>query len=120
HRLQHVQRGAVADLTDDDAVGAHPQRVAHQVPYGHLPAPLDVGGPGLQPQHVVLVQLQLGRVLDGDDALVGRQVLGKHVQGGRLAGAGTAGDEHVEPATHAGGEEVGHRAGERAEPDEVV
>src|SRR5262249_30546301 len=65
HRLQHVQRGPIADLTDDDAVGPHPQRVAHEVPYGHLTPTLDVGRARLQPQHVLLVQLQFGRVLDG-------------------------------------------------------
>ena len=75
------------------------------------PRPSMFGRPGLQPQHVVLVQLQLGRVLDGDDALVGRQELGQHVERGGLAGAGTAGDEHVQPAAHTGGEEVGHRLG---------
>ena len=31
---------------------------------------LDVGRAGLQPEHVLLAQLQLGRVLDGDDPLV--------------------------------------------------
>ena len=84
------------------------------------PRPSMLGGPGLQPQHVLLVQLQLGRVLDGDDALVGRQELRQHVERRRLAGAGAAGDEHVEPAPHAGGEQVGHRPGQRAEGDQIV
>ena len=36
------------------------------------PAALDVRRPGLQAQHVLLVELQLGGVLDGHDPLVGR------------------------------------------------
>ena len=31
HRLQHVERLGAADLADDDPVGAHAQRVAHEV-----------------------------------------------------------------------------------------
>ena len=70
HRLEHVQRLAAADLADDDAVGAHAQRVAHQVADGDLAPALDVGRAALQPDDVRLVELQLGGVLDGDDALV--------------------------------------------------
>ena len=40
HRLQHVERLAAADLTDDDAVRPHPERVAHQVANRHLPLAL--------------------------------------------------------------------------------
>ena len=56
HRLQHVQRRGVADLTDDDAVGAHAQGVASPG-RGSSTAPLalDVGRAGLQPHDVVLV-----------------------------------------------------------------
>ena len=32
---------------------------------------LDIGGPGLQPDHVVLLELQLGGVLDRDHAVIG-------------------------------------------------
>ena len=51
HRLEHVERLAAADLADDDPVGAHAQRVAHQVADGDLALALDVrragsrGGP---------------------------------------------------------------------------
>ena len=31
HGLEHVERLGAADLADDDAVGPHAQRVAHQV-----------------------------------------------------------------------------------------
>ena len=69
HGLEHVQHFVAADLADHDAVGAHAQRVAHQVALRDLAPALDVGRAGLEPHHVRLLQLELGRVLDGDDAL---------------------------------------------------
>ena len=70
HGLEHVQRLGAADLADDDAVGPHAQGVANQVADGDLALSLDVGRPGLEPDHVLLVELQLDGILDGDDALV--------------------------------------------------
>ena len=72
HGLEHVEGLAATDLTDDDAVGTHTQRVAHQVADLDLALALDVGRAGFERQHVVLVELELLGVLDGDDALVGR------------------------------------------------
>jgi hypothetical protein len=80
HRLQHVQGLPAAALPDHDPVGAHPQRVAHQVADGDRAPALDVGRPGLQPDDVVLLQLQLDGVLDGDDALAVRDEGGQHVE----------------------------------------
>ena len=68
HGLQHVERLAAADLADDDPVGAHAQRVAHQVANGHLAPALDVGRPGFQRDDVRLGEPELGGVLDGDRA----------------------------------------------------
>ena len=47
-RLEHVERLAAADLADDDPVGAHAQRVAHQVADRDLAAALDVRRPRLE------------------------------------------------------------------------
>ena len=68
HRLQHVEGFGAAHLADDDAVRPHAQRVAHQVALVDLARALDVGRPRFQLDDVRLLQLQLGRVLDGDDA----------------------------------------------------
>jgi hypothetical protein len=57
---------------------------------------------------VPLLQLQLGGVLDGDDAFPVRDERGERVQHGRLAGAGAARDEAVELGLHAGGQERQH------------
>ena len=57
-------------LADDDAVGTHAQRVLDEVALRDLALALDVRRARLQRHDMLLLQLQLGRVLDGDDALV--------------------------------------------------
>ncbi len=100
HRRQHVQRLGTTHLTDHDTVWAHPQAVAHQLTLANLPPPLDVRRPCFQSHHMRLLQLQLGRVFDGDDALVMRNETGQHIEHGGLAAAGAARDQHVQPASH--------------------
>ncbi len=95
HGLQQVERLGSADFADDDAFGAHTQAVADQLAHGDLAFALDVGRPGFQPHHVRLLQLEFGRVLAGDDALVVLDVVGQAVEQRGLAGAGAAGDQHV-------------------------
>ena len=63
------RRLPAADLADHDPVRPHAQRVADQVADGDLALALDVRRPALQPDHVVLLELQLHGVLDGDDPL---------------------------------------------------
>ena len=95
HRLQHVERLAGANLADDDPVGPHAQRVLDQVALGDLALALDVRRAGFQPDDVLLLELELGRILDRDDALAVVDE-GRHgVEHGRLARAGAAGDQHV-------------------------
>ena len=72
HRLEHVERLGAANLADDDAVGPHAQRVADEIADADLALALDVGGARLEPDHVLLLELQLGGVLDRDDALARR------------------------------------------------
>ena len=67
-----------------------------------------------------LLQLQLSRVLDRDDAFVGRDERREHVERRRLPGAGSAGHHDVEPAPNAGLEELRHRRRHRPEVDQVV
>lgn len=68
HRLEHVQRLAAAALADDHPIGTHAQRVAHEVPDRHLTLAFDVGRATLEPDQVLLLELQLHGVLEGDDA----------------------------------------------------
>ena len=56
HRLQHVECLATPDLTDHEPVGSHPECVAEEVSDGHLAPALDVGGAGLEADHVRLAE----------------------------------------------------------------
>ena len=108
HGLEHVEGLAATALADDDAVGTHAQAVAcTRSRIVTWPLPSMFGGRASMREHVVLVELELLGVLDGDDALVGGDERRQHVEGRRLAGAGTAGDDDVEPADHAGLQEAG-------------
>ncbi len=120
HGLEHIQGFAGTDLADDDAVRPHPQGVFHQIPDAHLAAALHVAGPGLQPHHVVLEQLQLGGILYGDDPLVIGNEGGQHIQGGGLAAAGTPGNHHVEPPLDAETDHLRHFGSQGAEPDQIL
>ena len=98
HRLQHVERFFAAALADDDAVGAHTQRVLQQIAHGDLAVAFEVGRARLEPDDMRLLQLQFGRVLDRDDALAAVDHARQRVEQRRLARAGAAGDQDVEPA----------------------
>ncbi len=98
HRLEHVQGLGAADLTDDDAIGAHAQGVAHEIANGDLALAFDVGRARLEADHVLLAQLELDGILDRDDALVPGNEARQHVEQRRLAGAGAARDEDVHAA----------------------
>ena len=71
-RLQHVERLGAAHLADDDAVRSHPQRVAHELADRDLAPAFEVRRAALEPHHVVLLQAQLGSVLDRDHPLARR------------------------------------------------
>jgi hypothetical protein len=120
HRLEHVERRAVADLTDDDPVRTHTEGVLHQIADRDLAAAFDVGGTGLEAQHVLLMQLELGGILDGDDALVHRDVSRQDVQRRRLPGAGTARDDDVPASSDAGVQQVTDLGRERPEGQQVA
>ena len=84
------------------------------------PLPFHVRRPRFEPRHVVLVQLQLGRVLDRDDAFRVADVARQHVEQRRLAGAGAAADQAVQPGPDAVRQEVEHRPRQRLERHEIV
>jgi hypothetical protein len=96
HGLQQVERLGSAHLADDDPLRPHTKAVAHEVAHGHLAFALEVGRARLQAHHMRLLQLELGRVLAGDDALVVIDVAGDAVEQRGLARAGAAGDQRVD------------------------
>ncbi len=120
HRLQHVERFFASDLADHDAVGAHTQGVDEQLPLPDRALAFDVRRTRLEPRDVLLVQLELGRVFDRDDALALGDEARQHVEQRRLAGARAAADERVQPRADADFEELEHRARQRADGDEVL
>jgi hypothetical protein len=114
--LQHVERLGPAHLADDDAIGSHAERGAHQVAHAHRADPLGVRGPRLEAHDVLLLEPQLGRLLDGHDALVGPDRAGQRVEQARLAGARATGDDDVGAA----GDEAAAQVGRCAVEPEVV
>ena len=85
------------------------------------PEPSMLAGRDSMPQDVLLVQLELGGVLDRHDALVapgGSDDMTLRVV--VLPEPVPPRDDDVAPAAHAGLEEVAHRRGERPEGDEVL
>ena len=96
HGLQHVQRFLAADFADHDAVGPHTQAVDQQLALAHRALAFEVGRAGFEARHVRLLQLQFGRVFDGDDALLGVDEGRQRVEQRGLTGAGSAGDDDVQ------------------------
>src|ERR1041385_5560771 len=80
HGLQHVQRFLRTDFADDDAVGTHTEAVDDKLTDVDGARAFDVGGPGFHARHVRLLQPELGRVFDGDDTFVFRNVTGERVE----------------------------------------
>ena len=102
HRLQHVQDSPPSDL---------PTTVPHTCEFRTrsriLASPLPSRWLGLSRlDDVVLLQLELDRVSIVMIRSFGN-VRRQHVQQGGLAGAGTAGDKHVQPRLDAGLQELG-------------
>ena len=120
HRLQQVERLGSAHLADDDALGPHAQAVAHKIAHRDLALALEVRRPRFEPDRVRLLQLQFGRVLAGDDALVVVDVAGEAIEQRGLARAGAAGDDGVDPATADHLEDLGTGRGDRPEVDELL
>jgi hypothetical protein len=59
------------------------------------PLALEIGRSRLKPHHMRLLELQLGAVLAGDDALIRVDIGGQAVEQRRLAGTGAARNDHI-------------------------
>src|SRR5262249_21730116 len=81
---------------------------------------LDVRRASLEPEDMPLVELQLGRVFDRDDALAVRNRGRDGVKERRLSGTRTARDEAVQLCLNAAREEVDRLLGQRADVDHVL
>src|SRR3954468_17826552 len=120
HGLEHVEGFLAAALAENDALGPHAQRVLDEVALADLALALDVRRARLHAGDVRLLQLQLGRVLDRDQALGVGDVGRERVQHRRLAGAGAAGDDRGDERLDGRREELGHLRLDRADLDELL
>ena len=120
HGLEHVERLSTSHLADHDAIGSHAQGVAYQVADLDLTPTLHIGGPALEADHVPLVELQLHRVLNCDNALVLGNEAREHVEKRGLAGTRSAANQDVELAFDYRAHQVGNPGRQGPEPDEIV
>ena len=120
HRLQHVERFFAADLADDDAIGPHTQGVDDELSLPDRALALDVRRPRLEPDDVALPQRQFGSVFDRDDAFLVRNEARQRIQQRRLAGAGSARDDDVQPRGDRALEEIEHRLRQRLAIDQIL
>ena len=67
-----------------------------------------------------LLQLKLGGVFDGDQALLLGDEAGQRVEHGGLAGAGAAGDDGGNARLHRRRQHLGHRRAQRADLDQLA
>ena len=125
-RLQQVERFRAAHFADQNPVGPVPQRGAEQVGdrdrrQRRFLAERGLRAPRLEPHEVRLVDQDLGRLLDEDDAVVGRNRRRQRIEQRGLAGAGAAGDQDVLLARDCRGRDASASvARQRADVDEVV
>ena len=87
HSLQHVESFAATDFANDNPVGPHAQRVFDEIALGNLAPALNIGRPRFKPGYVHLLELELGGILDGDDALPVADEARQSIQKGRLPAA---------------------------------
>ena len=109
-----------AHFADDDAFGPHAQAVLDQVAHRDLAYAFEIRGARLKAHDMGLLELELGRVLAGDDSLIHVDIVRQAVQEGRLARASAAGNDHV--AADVADDLEDFRAGrrDRAELDQLI
>ncbi len=120
HGLQHVEGFLAAAFADDDAVRPHSQRVFYEVALANFPLPLGIQGTRFQAAHMRLLQLELGRVLDCDQALVRRNIIRERVEERRLAGAGSSRHHDGYLSTYRRAKRLGDLWPNRADFDKLV
>ena len=120
HGDEQIKSLGLADLSDEEAVGAHAQGLLDQAPQADLSDALEVGRPGLHGHAVPVAQGELEDLLAGDDPLRARDRSGQRPDHGGLACLGGARDQDVEAGLHGGVQEGGDLAGQRPHAHEVT
>ena len=96
-REQQIERLGVAHLADDEPVGPHAQRLLDETAQRDLAGALETRLPALQRDEVGRADGELERLLDRDDAVLGRARGDQRAQERRLAGVRGARDEDAPP-----------------------
>jgi hypothetical protein len=74
HRLEHIQGFFAANLSNDDSIRTHPEAVPDKIPLKDPTLALDIGRTCLQPDHMLLLELKLGRVLNRNNSFISGNV----------------------------------------------
>ncbi len=97
HGLQHVKGLIAPDLANDDAVGAHTQRVLDKLALADFAFAFEVWRPCLKPSGMRLLKAQLRCVLDREEPLAIGYLRGHGIQKRGFAATGAARNEDAYP-----------------------
>ncbi len=117
---QQVECLFLPDLTDDNAVGAHPEGLLDQTTEPDLAGALQVGLPGLHGHPVRGPQLELEHLLTGDDPFPPGDGRAEAVEHGGLSRLRPAGHDDVQTSGDSGLQEGRRRRGDRRQVDQLV
>ncbi len=99
-REEEVERLGVADLTDDESIRPHAQRFFHEATECDLAGALQTRLPALQRDDIRRVDGQFERLLDGDDAVIGRTRGDQCAEQGGLPGVRRTRDQDAAATRH--------------------
>src|SRR4051794_9668028 len=118
-RDQQVEAFVLPNLTDDEPVRPHPQRLFDEAPERHFPRSFQARLTALHGHGVPEARLQLEHLFTGDEPFPGRHRGDQAIEQRRLPGLSTTGDQDVEAYRYGGLKEVCCLPGERSQLDEL-
>ena len=80
HGLKHVKSLYAANLTHQDAIRTHAQRILQKISLGYLALSFQRCRPGFKPNNKRLIEPEFCRILNRDDAFITRNVLRKRIE----------------------------------------
>ena len=85
-----------ATFSHDDPVRPHAQAVAQKIALNNLSFAFNVGRPGFQGDNVILLELHLGCIFNGNNAFVPWNKAGQDVQQRCFSAAGSPGYDDIQ------------------------
>ena len=120
HGLQHLQHFRAAHLAHHNAIRAHAQAVAQQIPNGNHSRAFKATGTAFHAHHMRMRQRQLGRILNRHHPLIGGDKARNRIEHGGLAATGAATDKNIAALAHRQLEQAGHAFVHGAEIDQIL